>query len=66
MIKTFSTLYAGHVIEGDGVGFDGIPANDRWYPNERVMSAFNIAKEHAQITEELGYDVLWMAEHHFQ
>ena len=66
MIKSFSTLYAGHVIEGDGIGFDGIPANDRWYPNERVLQAFNIAKEHAQITEELGYDVLWMAEHHFQ
>ena len=28
MIKSFSTLYAGHVIEGDGLGFEGIPANE--------------------------------------
>ena len=29
MIKYFSTLYAGHVLEGDGIGFDGTSANDR-------------------------------------
>ena len=66
MIKSFSVLYAGHVLEGDGVGFDGIPANDRWYPNDRLSQAFNISKETAQLLEELDFDVLWMAEHHFQ
>ena len=35
MLKYFSVLYAGHVLEGDGIGFDGVPANDRWYTNER-------------------------------
>lgn len=59
-------LYAGHVLEGDGVGFSGTPANDRWYPNDRFVQAFDIAKETAQSMEELGYDILWMAEHHFQ
>lgn len=66
MIKSFSTLYAGHVLEGEGVGFAGTPANDRRYANERLIQAFDIAKETAQLTERLGYDVIWMAEHHFQ
>ena len=66
MIKSFSTLYAGHVLEGDNVGFDGTPANDRRYSNERLIQVFDMAKRTAQVTEELGYDVLWMAEHHFQ
>lgn len=66
MITSFSTLYAGHVLEAEGIGFAGIPANDRRYSNDRFIQAFDIARETAQATEELGYDVLWMAEHHFQ
>ena len=37
MIKTFSALYAGHVLEGEGVGFAGTPHDDRWFPNERLI-----------------------------
>jgi alkanesulfonate monooxygenase SsuD/methylene tetrahydromethanopterin reductase-like flavin-dependent oxidoreductase (luciferase family) len=66
MIKYFSALYAGHVLEGDGIGFDGTPANERWYPNERFVRAFDISKEIAQLMDELGYDIFWSAEHHFQ
>lgn len=66
MIKYFSALYAGHVLEGDGVGFAGTPANDRWYPNARFVRTFDISKEIAQLMEELGYDIFWAAEHHFQ
>lgn len=66
MIQYFSTLYAGHVLEGDGVGFAGTPANDRWYANDRLAQAFDIAKNTAQFMETQGYDILWMAEHHFQ
>jgi alkanesulfonate monooxygenase SsuD/methylene tetrahydromethanopterin reductase-like flavin-dependent oxidoreductase (luciferase family) len=66
MLKSFSTLYAGHVLEGDGIGFAGTPANDRRYANDRFIQAFDIARETAQATEALGYDVLWLAEHHFQ
>jgi hypothetical protein len=29
MLKYFSVRYAGHVSEGAGIGFAGIPANDR-------------------------------------
>ena len=66
MIHTFSTLYAGHVLEGEGIGFNGIPHDDRWYDNERLAQAFDIAKDAAVTMEKLGYDILWMAEHHFQ
>jgi alkanesulfonate monooxygenase SsuD/methylene tetrahydromethanopterin reductase-like flavin-dependent oxidoreductase (luciferase family) len=65
MITSFSALYAGH-IEMEGVGHRGTPANDRWYPNERLISAFDNAKSFAQLLEQLGYDTLWTAEHHFQ
>jgi alkanesulfonate monooxygenase SsuD/methylene tetrahydromethanopterin reductase-like flavin-dependent oxidoreductase (luciferase family) len=66
MLKYVSVLYAGHVLEGEGIGFDGIPANDRWYTNERCAHAFAIARDVAQHMELLGYDILWLAEHHFQ
>ena len=66
MIRYFSALYAGHVLEGEGVGFSGTPADDRRYTNERFIQAFEIAKDTAQHMEALGYDILWMAEHHFQ
>ena len=66
MIQYFSTLYAGHVLEGEGIGFDGIPHDERFYDNERLALSFDIAKGIATTMEELGYDILWMAEHHFQ
>jgi alkanesulfonate monooxygenase SsuD/methylene tetrahydromethanopterin reductase-like flavin-dependent oxidoreductase (luciferase family) len=66
MLKHFSVLYAGHVLEGDGIGFDGVPANDRRYANEQLARAFHISADLAQHMESLGYDILWLAEHHFQ
>ncbi len=66
MLKYFSVLYAGHVLEGEGIGFDGTPANDRRYTNEQCTRAFHISADLAQHMESLGYDILWMAEHHFQ
>jgi hypothetical protein len=66
MLKYFSVLYAGHVLEGEGIGFDGIPANERWYANDRCARSFDIARDLAQHMEESGYDILRLAEHHFQ
>jgi hypothetical protein len=43
MITSFSTLYAGHVLEGEGIGFDGMPHDDRWYDNDRLAQAFGDA-----------------------
>src|SRR5919201_7066312 len=65
MITKFSVLYVGQ-IDLDNIGRDGTPANDRLYPNERLVEAFGMAREVAQLMDELGYYCLWTAEHHFQ
>src|SRR5205823_4405472 len=53
-------------IELDNIGLSGTPANDRRYSDERLRGVFATAKDVAQTMDELNYDVLWMAEHHFQ
>jgi alkanesulfonate monooxygenase SsuD/methylene tetrahydromethanopterin reductase-like flavin-dependent oxidoreductase (luciferase family) len=65
MITKFSVLYVGQ-IELDNVGQDGTPADQRRYANERLVEAFQSAKEIAQQMDEQGYYCLWTAEHHFQ
>src|SRR5689334_23762121 len=65
MINKFHVLYVGQ-IELDNVGLNGTPANDRRYSDDRLREAFNTARDVAQLMDELGFDVLWTAEHHFQ
>jgi alkanesulfonate monooxygenase SsuD/methylene tetrahydromethanopterin reductase-like flavin-dependent oxidoreductase (luciferase family) len=65
MITRFSTLYVGH-IELEQCGLGGIPADDRRYPNHRLAETFGTAIALAQATDALGYETLWLAEHHFQ
>ena len=65
MIKSFGTLYQGQ-IDMEGVGDDGAPANERHYSNDELSGVFTTATEIAQVADDLGYDILWMAEHHFQ
>jgi alkanesulfonate monooxygenase SsuD/methylene tetrahydromethanopterin reductase-like flavin-dependent oxidoreductase (luciferase family) len=65
MITTFGSLYAGHV-DLDAEGLDGTPVNERWLPDERLVTAFDKATEIAQLMDRSGYDVFWLAEHHFQ
>jgi alkanesulfonate monooxygenase SsuD/methylene tetrahydromethanopterin reductase-like flavin-dependent oxidoreductase (luciferase family) len=65
VIKNFHVLYVGQ-IELDNVGIDGTPANERRYSDERLREAFFTARDVAQLMDELGFDVLWTAEHHFQ
>ncbi len=65
MITKVSVLYVGQ-IELDNVGRDGTPADERRYPNERLVEAFHTARDVAQHMDELGYYCLWTAEHHFQ
>ena len=40
MIKNFSVLYVGN-IDLDDVGSDGTPADERRYPNERLMQSMD-------------------------
>jgi alkanesulfonate monooxygenase SsuD/methylene tetrahydromethanopterin reductase-like flavin-dependent oxidoreductase (luciferase family) len=65
MITRFSTLYVGH-IELERCGLAGAPADDRRYPNERLVEVFDTAVAMAQAADRLGYETLWLAEHHFQ
>src|SRR6516225_11602328 len=65
MIRKFHVLYVGQ-IELENIGLNGTPANERRYSDERLREAFNTARDIAQLMDELGFDVLWTAEHHFQ
>ncbi|HEY7246380.1 MAG TPA: LLM class flavin-dependent oxidoreductase [Xanthobacteraceae bacterium] len=65
MIKRFHVLYVGQ-IELDNIGREGTPANDRRYSDEQLREAFFTARDIARLMDELGFDVLWTAEHHFQ
>ena len=65
MITRFSTLYVGH-IELEQCGLAGTPADDRRYPNQRLIEVFDTAGALARATDALGYETLWLAEHHFQ
>jgi alkanesulfonate monooxygenase SsuD/methylene tetrahydromethanopterin reductase-like flavin-dependent oxidoreductase (luciferase family) len=65
VITRFSTLYVGH-IELERCGLAGTPADDRRYPNERLIEVFDTAAALAHAADTLGYETLWLAEHHFQ
>jgi alkanesulfonate monooxygenase SsuD/methylene tetrahydromethanopterin reductase-like flavin-dependent oxidoreductase (luciferase family) len=65
MISKFSVLYVGHIAL-DNVGRDGTPADARCYPNERLVEGMAMAEDVAHVMDDLGYDTLWLAEHHFQ
>ena len=65
MITKFSVLYVGQ-IELENVGINGTPADQRRYPNERLVEAFATALDVSQLMDDLGYYCLWTAEHHFQ
>jgi len=65
VIKHFSVLYVGHIAL-ENLGRDGTPADERCYPNERLVEAMAMAEDVAREMDDLGYDTLWLAEHHFQ
>ena len=65
MIKKFGSLFAGHV-DLENLGFDGTPVNDRWLSDEHLATAFDKARAIARVLDRVGFDVFWLAEHHFQ
>lgn len=65
MFTSFGALYAGY-IDLEHVGYEGTPANNRWYPNDRLCEVFDNARDLPRTLEHLGYDTFWTAEHHFQ
>src|SRR6266446_5196234 len=65
MITKFTTVYAGHVDLPDR-GQNTTPANERRYSNEHLASVFEKTEAIAKKMDALGYDTIWLAEHHFQ
>jgi alkanesulfonate monooxygenase SsuD/methylene tetrahydromethanopterin reductase-like flavin-dependent oxidoreductase (luciferase family) len=65
VISKFSVLYVGHIAL-ENVGRNGTPADQRCYPNDRLVEGMAMAESVAHVMDELGYDTLWLAEHHFQ
>ena len=65
MITKFDSLFAGH-IDMDNVGYGGVPVNDRVFDNESLSGVFDKTTAIAKTMDGLGYDTLWLAEHHFQ
>ena len=65
MIKRFSVLYVGQ-IGLENVGADGTPADERRYPNEKLVEAYGYSVDLAKHMDELGFYCMWTAEHHFQ
>ena len=65
MIRKFVTVYPGHIDLGD-MGQLATPANERRYSNEQLASVFEKTEAVAKKMDALGFDTLWLAEHHFQ
>jgi alkanesulfonate monooxygenase SsuD/methylene tetrahydromethanopterin reductase-like flavin-dependent oxidoreductase (luciferase family) len=64
-ISKFTTVYAGHIDFPDH-GQDATPANERRFSNDELASVFEKSEAIAKCMDDLGYDMMWMAEHHFQ
>ncbi len=65
MINKFSVLYVGQ-IDLENIGIDGTPADERNYPNERLIEALDNSTRLARLLDALGFYAMWTAEHHFQ
>jgi alkanesulfonate monooxygenase SsuD/methylene tetrahydromethanopterin reductase-like flavin-dependent oxidoreductase (luciferase family) len=65
MLSKFATVYAGHIDFPDH-GQDKTPANDRRFTGEQLAAVFEKTETIAKTMDQLGFETLWMAEHHFQ
>ena len=65
MIRKFTTVYPGHIDLPDR-GRSATPADQRRYSNEQLASVFAKTDSVARKLDEIGFDTLWLAEHHFQ
>jgi alkanesulfonate monooxygenase SsuD/methylene tetrahydromethanopterin reductase-like flavin-dependent oxidoreductase (luciferase family) len=65
MITKFTTVYAGHIDFPDH-GQNATPANERRFTNDELAGVYEKTEAIAKTMDRLGYDMLWMAEHHFQ
>lgn len=52
-------------VELENIGFSGTPADRRSYSDDQLAGALKIVEEYAVLLDQLGFDTLWLAEHHF-
>ena len=65
MSVKFDVFYGGHVAMDD-IGYAGTPVDDRILSDTQLASAYGEARAMAELMDGLGYDTMWLAEHHFQ
>lgn len=65
MITKFGSLYAGHV-DLENIGLEGTPVNERWLSDDKLATVFDKARAIAELIDRSGFDIFWIAEHHFQ
>ena len=65
MIESYGSLYAGHV-DFDHIGFDASPVNERWLSEEALNTVYSKTESIAKVMDINGFDIFWLAEHHFQ
>ena len=65
MLERFGTLFVGQVHH-ERLGFDAPAVNERRYDDAYLASPLGTAEDLAVLMDRLGYDTLWLAEHHFQ
>src|ERR671918_580684 len=65
MITRFGTVYPGHVDLPD-MGQMATPANERRFSNDDLATVFEKTDAVAKVMDETGWEILWLAEHHFQ
>ncbi len=65
MLQRFGTLFVGQVRH-EKLGFGAPAVNDRWYTDAELAEPLHTAEEIAGLMDRLGYDTMWLAEHHFQ
>ncbi|MDG2112471.1 MAG: LLM class flavin-dependent oxidoreductase, partial [Actinomycetota bacterium] len=65
MLERFGTLFVGQVHHED-IGFDAPAVNDRWYDDAHLASPLQTSEDLAVLMDRLGYETMWLAEHHFQ
>lgn len=64
-IKNFGWNFVGW-MDHDDAGFEGTPVDDRRYTKEALYEPYRAVEKMAVLMDELGYDALYTAEHHFQ
>ena len=65
MITLFDSLFTGHV-DMENIGYAGTAVNDRSFSDEHLSTAFAKTEAIAKLMDRMGYEALWLAEHHFQ